>query len=138
MHYAYQFTVEPTHTASAPLEESIKLGSGILKRVQIFFPEGCSRLVRCALWNNWEQLLPTNPDGYYALDGDNSDASLYYNMDEDTNQLWFLAWTIDTKYNHDLTVHIEVQGPDEPDITRISTLMAETIQRLIDLMRSVF
>ena len=137
MHYAYQFTVEPSHTASSPLEESLKLGSGILKRVQIFFPDGCSKLVKCCLWNNWEQLAPTNPDGYYALDGAAADAALYYDMDEDTNQLWFIAWTVGSKYNHEITIHLEVQGRDEPDPFKIMTLMKDTINRLIDLMRSV-
>ena len=137
MHYAYQFTVEPTHTASAPLEESLKLGSGILKRVQIFFPDGCSKLVRCCLWNNWEQLAPTNPDGYYALDGAVADAALYYDMDQDTNQLWFIAWNYGAKYDHVLSVHLEVQGRDEPDPFNIMLLMKDTVNRLIDLMRSV-
>ena len=138
MHYAYQFTVEPTHTASSPLEESIKLGSGILKRVQIFFPSGCNQLVRCSIWNNGEQILPTNSDGYYSLDCSSVDASVHHNLDQNTNQLWFVGWNVGTDFNHSLSVMIDVQGPNEPDINNLMMLMRETIERLISLMRSVF
>ena len=138
MHYAYEFTVEPAHVVSSPLVESIKLAAGTLTRVQIFFPEGCSRMVRCYLKDVSQQIAPTNPDGYYALDGNVADASLYHSLDYNVNQLYFVGWNIGAKYSHIITVLIDVKGVDEPDTNGIMILMKETIDRLIDLMRSVF
>ena len=138
MHYAYQATIEPTHTVNSPLEQSIKLGSGILKRVQIFFPSGCNQKVMCSIWNNGEQIVPTNPDGFYSLDGSIADAMMYHNLDQKTNQLWFVGWSTGTDYDHTLSIMLDVQGPDEPDVNNLMMLMRETIERLISLMRSVF
>ncbi len=138
MHYSYAATVLTTHTVSAPLEYSIKLSSGILRRVQIFFPYGCSTLVRCQLWSDMGQLAPQNLDGFYALDGNVADVSLHYDLDKATNQLWLLCWSVNCRYDHTLQVHLDVQGRDEPDNYYLLNKLLDTESVLIDLMRSVF
>jgi hypothetical protein len=138
MHYSFAVKVLPENDVYNPVEFSIKLATGILRRCQIFFARGCSTLVRCQLWSDAEQLAPQNPDGYYALDGDKVDAPLYYNLDLETNQLWFVAWSFHCSYSHTLQVHLDVQGRDEPDLYNLMQTLIDTEDRLIDLMRQVF
>ena len=138
MHYSYSIPVLTTNTVHNPVEFSIKLATGILRRCQIFFPKGCSSLVRCQLWSDAAQIAPQNPDGYYALDGNVADASLYHDLDAVSNQLWFVAWAFHCSYNHTLQVHLDVQGRDEPDTHNLMLALLDTENRLIDLIRQVF
>jgi hypothetical protein len=138
MHYSYQVEVQPSNDVYNPVEFSIKLATGILRRCQIFFPRGCSSLVRCQLWSDAEQIAPQNADGYYALDGASANIPLYYDLDTETNQLWLVAWSFRCSYNHTLQVHLEVQGREEPDLNSLMLTLMDTENRLIDLIRQVF
>lgn len=137
MHYSYEVTVEPTDVLSDPLVFPIVLASGRLRRVKIYFPVGCSRTIRCQLWDRAIQLLPTNADGFYSLDGDTVDASIYYDLDVNDNVLYLVAWSIGSSYSHTLSVHAEVQAVDEPDPYSLMALMTETVDRLITLIRGL-
>jgi len=138
MHYSYAVTVLTTETVDNYNLKVIKLGSGILKRVEIVFPLGCAYTIRSQLWSSANQVLPTNPDGYYSLDGDKVVADLHYDLDVHGNTLYLVSWTTGSSYDHGLTVHLEVQGVDEPDVTKLQDKMIETINRLIDLCKSFF
>jgi len=138
MHYSYAVTVDPTDLVSDPLVYDIRLGAGIITRLQIFFPEGTGLCTRCILVSEGKQLAPTNPDGYYSLDGGVIDASLWHNMDESSNLFYLVAWNVEGVYPHTLTVLIDVKGVDEPDLFSIMDRLRDTTDRLIDLMRSVF
>mgnify|MGYP000866471144 CR=1 FL=1 len=138
MNYSYEVVVSTSHTVFAPLEFSIKLAAGILRDVKIFFPYGCSNLVRCQLWSDLGQIAPQNLDGFYALDGNVASISLYYDLDKTSNQLWLVCWGVSCRYNHTLQVHLDVQGRDEPDNYYLLNRLLDTENTLLDLMRQVF
>lgn len=135
MHYSFDVPVTPADTAGDPVIFPMPLATGILRNVKIFFDYGCGRTVRACLFNRGIQILPTNADGYYALDGDKAEANLYYNLDDD-NELFLVAWNVEGSYDHTLSVHLEVQGPDEPSLETLQRLMIDTVNRLIDLIRA--
>ena len=137
MHYSYEVTIDPEDTATSPVVYPIVLATGILRRVRIFFPLGCSRTVRCSLWDRAIQILPTNQDGYYALDGNMVDADVYYSLDSNDHYLYLVAWAVDSAYQHTLTIHLDVQGPEEPDANKVMVLMNSTIDRLITLCKGL-
>ena len=137
MHYSYEVEVTPDDVVSDPVVYPIVLSTGILRRVRIFFPPGCSRTIRCTVWDRATQILPTNLDGYYSLDGDNVDADVYYSLDDNDHFLYLVAWTTGSSYNHTLSVHLDVQGPEEPDANKVMILLNSTLDRLIDLCRSL-
>lgn len=137
MHYSYEITVSSTDSVDDPLIFPVKLASGIIKTVEIYFPLGCRRTVRCSLFDRAAQVLPSNADGFYSLDGDTVRANLHYDMDAKDNILYLVAWSIGSVYDHTLTLHIEVQGKDEPDLQSLMVLMTQTIDRLISLCRSL-
>ena len=138
MHYSYEAEVTPADTVDDPLVFPVTLTSGILKGLEVFFPSGCSRTVRIQLWNRGKQIAPSNADGFYALDGDKASAGLHYDIDKEDNELFVIGWNIGGMYDHVITIHLEVQGPEENTMDELVKLMLETINRLIDLMRSVF
>jgi hypothetical protein len=138
MHYSYEIEVSTAYTASEPLVYPIKLASGTLKFVDFLFEVGDGYSTCLILWDRAKQLLPSNPDGFYAADGLLISASLHYDLDANDNDLYLIAWNRGGVYDHTVNVMLTVKGVEEPDEYGIMLLMRDTIERLIDLMRSVF
>lgn len=136
MHYAYEVTILPTHVASSPLIFPIILGAGILRKASFYFPAGCSGTTCCVLRDSSVQIAPTNPDGLYALNDDVAVADLYHNLYLKNNKLYVIGWSRSGSYQHVVSVHLEVQGPEEPDPYKIMRIMSDTTNRLIDLLRA--
>jgi hypothetical protein len=78
MQYVYVLTVTPSCTVSSPAVQLLKIPSGIIKRVQLWFDVGTDNLIRGILADGSEQVLPTNPEGFYALDGEKAAAPADY------------------------------------------------------------
>lgn len=138
MHYSYEVEIATTDIASDPKEYEIKLGSGIITGVELLFEVGDGFSSCVQFWDRGKQILPTNPDGFYAADGLLVHAPLYYSLDNEDNVLYVIAWNRGGVYDHTVTVMISVKANDEPDVTSLMGLMIETIDKLITLMRSVF
>lgn len=136
MHYCYEVVVEKTNTAQSPVIFPVVLGAGIVRRVQIVFRLGCDKRVRVKLYDGSKQILPTNPEGYYALDGDIVDVQFYYDLSKEYNELFLVAWAYNAKLSHTLTVMIDVDGPDEPNITASLKYLANAIHELVAYARS--
>jgi hypothetical protein len=113
----------------------LSIKSGIIKEVEINFPSGCDRLIKCVLYDGATQILPTNPDGFYAEDDRTITAKVHYDLLQQYGDLWFMCWTIGTKLNHTLSMQVEVQGPDEPDIARLIDKLVDLFDRLISFMK---
>ena len=138
MHYSFFLTVTPANDVDNPAYCHIHLAAGVLENIKLFFPVGCSQVIRATLETDAVQLLPTNQNSYYSLDGEVVDANLHYDMDAETNSLWLKAWTIGSSYDHTLTLHCEVRGPDEPSLELVMSKILDTIDTLADLIRNYF
>jgi hypothetical protein len=138
MHYSYEIAVLSTHTALAPLTYHCHLGAGHITGLKVGFRNGCDHLIRVKIFSEGQQIAPTNPDGYYALDGDTAEANLWHDLGSSGNDLIFLAWNIGTRLTHVLTFQVEVQGIDEPNVHASIKYLAESINNLVGLMRSWF
>ncbi len=138
MHYSFEFDVLTTHTAASPLIQEIKLAAGILNKAELLFEVGDGFSSCVKLYGLGRQLLPSNPDGFYSADGLLIEAPLWYNLSKESNTVYIVAWNRGGVYNHTCTLMLSVKAADEPDTNSIMSLMIETIDRLITLMRSVF
>ena len=136
MHYSFFLTVSPDNDVDNPALQAIKLGSGILREVKISFPSGCNGVVRCFLANDSVQLLPTNQDGYYALDGDSVVARLWYDLSINTNTLYFIGWSVDADYSHELCVMLDVKEDNEPDMTMLQSKIIDVLDHLVSMIKS--
>jgi hypothetical protein len=138
MHYAYDVLVEPEHVSSNHLEVPIKLSAGIIKHVSILFQRGCAGLVHCALWNGSEQVLPTNLDATYCVDGYVIEVDCYLPTWVYGNEFWVLAWNRGTYYKHLLRIFVDVQGVDEPDIGEAATTLYKTVESLSTVLKGLY
>ena len=136
MHYSFFFTVQHENDVDNPLVETIKLSSGVLRKVQISIPVGVNWSVRCCILNDSLQLLPTNHDGYYSGDGTVIDANLWYDLLSNPNTLYFVGWSVDTEYDHKIGVVLDVKEDNEPDILQVQSRVVELIDHLISMIKS--
>ena len=135
MHYSYELTVSTSDTASDPQVYHVKLASGILKEMQTVFEVGDGYSSCITLWNRGKQLLPTNPDGFFTGDGISVFSPIYYNLDDEDNDLYIVAWNRGGVYDHSVNIMLSVQESNEPDVIGIMKLMNDTIDRLITLCK---
>lgn len=138
MHYSYEVEVTPSDTASSPVVFPIKLAAGVITDVSFLFDVGDGFSTCVCLWNRANQILPTNPEGFYSADGQLITAKLWYDMSTNDNDLFVIAWNRGGLYGHTVTIMIDVRGPDEPDVYSLQNGLIDVINRLVDLMRSVF
>lgn len=138
MHYVYDVPVLPANTAANFVQHSVKLAAGIIKHVSIIFPPGCARLVHVTIWNDSIQLLPTNPEAKYGEDAYVVEADCYIPTREFGNQLYVIAWTLGTQYKHVVTVMIDVQGIDEPDMGSSVTTLYNVVDLLVTALKRFY
>jgi len=138
MHYTTDVRVLPSNTADNHVEVPIKFSAGIIKHVSILFPPGCVRQVYCTIWDGAEQLLPTNMDATYHEDDYTVEIDCYFPTFVYGNKLYILAWNVGCSYAHNLHVMFDVQGVDEPDITKSIDVFNNVIQTLVDLIKGWF
>ena len=136
MNYSFFLTVSPENTVEAPSVQAIKLGSGVLREAKIAFPSGCNGVVKCLLANDSVQLLPTNQDGYYSLDGDYVIARLWYDLTLNSNILYFVGWSENAEYSHDLCIMLDVKEDNEPDMIMLQSKIIDVLDHLISMVKS--
>lgn len=135
MHYVYGVPVLPANTKANFVQQDIKLGAGIIRHVTIIFPPGCVRLIHCAIWNKAIQILPTNPEATYGEDSYVVEADCYVPTSEYGNQFYVIAWNEGTSYKHVLTVMLDVQGVNEPDMGSAVTTLYKVVEQLVSVLR---
>ena len=136
MHYVFDLTILPTNLVDNPALCSIKLGAGIIKHATIVFPAGVRRKIRCYVAMASKQIMPTNQDSYYSEDNYVVEAPFYIKMSEESNELWFVAWSVGSGYNHNLRLMLEVQGVDEPSPEESIRVLGSAIEALVTKLRS--
>lgn len=136
MHYSFFFTVEPENDVDNPVVETIKLASGVLRGVHLSIPSGVNSSVRCCILNDAVQLLPSNPDGYYSGDGVVIDASLWYDLVQNPNVLYFVGWSVDAGFDHEIGIMLDVKEDNEPDMVVLQSKLGEVMDHLISMIKS--
>jgi hypothetical protein len=109
-----------------------------LFNVELLYEVGDGFSTCVLLCDDSKQVLPSNPDGFYCGDGILITAPVWYDMQDEGNNLYVVAWNRGGVYNHSVNIMLSVKGVDEPDTNSIQVMMIETIDRLITLMRSIF
>ena len=137
MHYSYEIDVTTSHTVDDPLIYHVKLASGKLTEMQTVFEVGDGYSSCVTLWDGSKQLLPTNLDGYFTGDGLAVYSPINYDLTENGNNLYLVAWNRGGVYDHAVNVMLAVKGDDEPDVLSLMTLLNATVNRLIDLCRAL-
>lgn len=138
MHYSYDVLVLPAYTSDNHLEVPIKISAGVIKHVSILFPPGCARLVHCTFWDNAEQLLPTNLGATYSENAYAVEIECYIPTWIFGNEFTVLAWNNGCSYKHLIHVLLDVQGVDEPDMSKTIETLNNVIDTLVNLLKGWF
>lgn len=108
MLFTKSFTVLTTHTASAPLEDTIKIAHGIITWVSIWMPSGCHGLVYCKLKHHEHTVFPSTEDMFLMTDGYPVQWNEYYESYQPPYELKFVGWSYACTYDHVVTIRIAV------------------------------
>lgn len=91
-----------------PATVDAELCAGIISRVSLQFPHGCSGMVYVSIWRGGHPLWPTNIDEGFAGEGVIIDFPERYELSETPYTLELRGWSPDTTYNHTVTVRFTV------------------------------
>jgi hypothetical protein len=118
MFYELSLTLPANTPESAPVTDTIPVHPGVVKRVEVLFPDGCVGLVHVRLYYYERQLWPSNPDSSFAGDGD----KIAFDEDLELTGAPFVfgveGWNLDDTYQHTPIIRISVI-PFERDLGKI-------------------
>lgn len=117
MHYTKELTVPAGTASGSPATTTVDLPAGVLQRITIFFPPGCSRLTYVAIYDGATLVYPKTAATSYAEDAKEiviNDMVIY----DATKTLTLKGWAPTTSYQHKVTFNFQVQTAEELCMSR--------------------
>ena len=108
MFYSFDITIPANTLQASPQKTILKLCYGIIHKVDIVFPSGCSGLVGISVNNATHQVWPTNRGQHFCSDGETISWREFLENTTEPFELNALAWNTDQTYEHRLTVRVGV------------------------------
>lgn len=102
-------TVTKGTSRDDPVEVEASLIPGVIRRVRIQFPPGCTGFVKATLWRHEHQFLPEAAEGYITGDDYTYDEPVDYEIKETPAVVRVVCWNTASKYDHTVTVGIYVR-----------------------------
>lgn len=106
MQYELRVTAPANGTRSTAEWRELAVVPGVIRRVELQFPDGCAGLVHAQVWRWWRCLWPTNPEADFMADGYVIGFEERYPMDEKPYTLWLRLWNLDDTYEHTVTLRV--------------------------------
>lgn len=129
MFYAWNFELPKGKTALGRTKQVLHIERGTIIRCEVVFPNGCAGLVYVHINQALHQVYPKNPDMQYRGNGETIISNDEYEIREEPFQLEFYGWNVDEKYDHTITVRIQVVPKRE--IIRLAVAEALRFTRLV-------
>lgn len=131
MFYDFAFTV-PANTLEATLvSQELKLTAGVIQQVKLLFPPGPHGMVKVKIMDGIHQVLPTNPDGYFATDDEVLNIDEHLEVDPSHNSLTAVGYSPGTTYDHTISIRIGILRPEDVEKT---SMLASGLKKLLALM----
>lgn len=108
MFYDFAILVPAGTPADNPVEQTLKLTSGVVHRVEVEFPAGCRGEVSLVILLGGHQLFPTDPEGAFNAEGYTIPIDDYFPLDTPPYSLKAVAWSPDAVYSHTITVRVGI------------------------------
>jgi len=115
--FSWDITIPADTSESDPLEKDLTLTH----------PPGCHGLVKVRLFRFDSQLIPLTRDEWVTGDGETVPTALRYELLEEPYALKFVGCSPGTRYEHTVTVRVNVMRP-RPD----------PVEQLVELLRTLF
>lgn len=100
MIYNYSLTIPVSTSISDPLEQSITLVPGIIRKLDIEFPAGCQGRVGVQIWRSIHQLWPTNDQAWFVSDDYTISFPEEYELEEIPWELTLKGYNTSTSQPH--------------------------------------
>jgi len=94
-----------------PVQEKhiLKLASGIINSIEIYFPDGCCGLVHIHLDDGLYQIVPVNSDQDLVGSGNNIKFNEDIKFTSEPYELQLYGYNEDTENHHRIDIRIELQ-----------------------------
>jgi hypothetical protein len=138
LHYAFDLTIAAANTVNSPAEVAAHLSAGKLRHISIIFPPGCARTCKVSIWDGSNQLFPSNLEACYREDGYAVEVPCNIDLYDYNDTLYLVGWNVGAELTHIIHVLVEVQGPDDLDISESLLKLSEAVADLNLEMRRFF
>lgn len=108
MIYTYSATIPKNTLVTAKHRTDLPLCRGIIHKIEVQFPVGCSGVLRAHINDALNQVWPTNGNSYFASDGHVISFDESYEMLIKPYLLTLWSWNISTEFSHEITVNIGI------------------------------
>ena len=131
MHYNFGLPIPKSTVITDEVISKVTLNYGILRKIDIFFPDGCAGLVgvRIMRWNN--QIFPSNPDEYYIDNDYHLSFEEYYPILEYPFTFELRGYNEDDFRQHEIGFRFLVINPKAISITTGLTISEAELQELL-------
>lgn len=97
----------PANTAeNAPIRTVLKMGNGVIHKMDIVFPPGCQQLVHVQIKRAVHQLFPTNAEESFNSDGETISFRTHHPLRAEPYQVEIITWNNDDTHNHTILVRL--------------------------------
>lgn len=110
----------------------LKLATGIIRHVEVYFPAGCHCLAHCAVYVGEHQVWPTNPGGDLAGENGAIPFEEYFPVYPADDWTW-RTWNLDDTYPHHLRLRILIL----PEIAVGGAAVVKELKRLREALLGV-
>lgn len=110
MFYEYELEIPQQTLESDPEMLEIILPKGVIKRVNICFPDGCFGLAKVKIIHNEFKIFPSNPKAWFAWNNYCIEFDEDYELKESFNLLRLYGYNDDDSYLHTITFRFGVRG----------------------------
>jgi hypothetical protein len=130
MFYAWDITIPAGQSESSPVTEILKLTEGLIRSIDVKYPAGCHGLVKVKLMR-WDwQLVPLNRDSWLTGDDETVATETKYLIDDVPTELKFLGCAPSAKYDHVVSVRINLEREDVNPVKTLSDQLTSLFRRL--------
>lgn len=121
----------PANTsASSPVEQTLKLTSGVITHIGVKFPAGCHGMVRVRLLHQTSQLVPLSRGEWVTGDDEEVPSETFFELWALPYSLRFQGCSPGTTYPHTVTVRVTVLPKAVASMLPLMDLLTRSLQRM--------
>jgi len=113
-----------------PNVSTLKIAHGVISKVSVCFPLGCSLLVDCVIVHHEHQVFPSTENMSLVGDGEVIEWNEYYECYQPPYELKVKCWSEGTSYNHTIVVRVAIL----PRKAIVALAVADAIRSLFGLL----
>jgi len=131
MDFLFELTIPANTTEDAPTETDVNIGSGVVVKCEVGFPEGLGALARARVRQALTPRWPSNQGAWYHWDDHIYETPDHLIVKKGDSPFTLMGWNEDDSYAHTITFRFIVL----PIAVVEHWMRTETtLKRLVDLM----